>query len=545
MTHRSTDHNLQIDTLVSRIHRRRRWQESMRLAVFGLIAGFLFTLILVGTGRYYPLALPSILFGVGLLTTAIMLVSMVIYGWLRPQSKQVTAQLIDEELGLDERLSTAFELSRQVGSIPAGIIQAQLSDTIARLRHVEPMQAFPIRLGWTRLVIAILLVLLTFVILLMPNPQIAIIEEQIQTQAVIEAQIEQIETVREELLSDTELMETLTGQNAVETLDELLERLEQPSNSPTEALAALSEAEEELAALQDTMDEEATLNDLAQEFSQFKSTEELAEAIEERNMEEAKSLLDSMAPDFAQNPAQSQEMADALDQAAEQARQSGNDELASALEDAAEQLRQAGGDPQATQDALDQAAEAIASAGEGQSLNQEALENALGNIQQAQEQLAQQGQSGQGQQGQGQGQGQGQPRQQGQEQGQHQGGAGREDSTDPVEGLTSEQAAPDSMSTDNGDNEERLEDYESLAVPEHLGGEGGPLVKPDEQGAAGGVPIGDARINPDSDSNSTIVPYNEVYSDYNEAASEALDNSYIPLGMKDYVRDYFGALEPE
>ncbi|MDM8529012.1 hypothetical protein QUF58_12505 [Anaerolineales bacterium HSG24] len=538
MTHHSTEYNSLLNKIVDRVHRRRRWQESMRLSVFGLIAGLLFTLILVSAGRYYPLALPPVLFGVGLSTTMLMLVSMVIYGWLRPQSTQVTAQLIDEELGLEERLSTAFELSKQASSIPTGIIQAQLNDTVARLHHVEPIQAFPIRLGWTRLVIAILLVILTTVILLLPNPQIAIIEEQAQTQAVIEAQIEQIETARGELLSDMELMETLTGQEAVETLNELLERLEQPSNTPAEALAALSEAEEALAALQETIDEETTLNDLAEKFSRFKSTEELAEAIEERNMEKAKSLLDSMTPDLAQNPAKAEEMADALDQAAEQARQSGNNELADALSDAAEQLRQSGGDPQATQDALDQAAEAIAEAG-GQSIDQEALENALGNIQQAQEQLAQQGQNQQGQLGQ-----PSQPGQPGDAQ-QQMGGSGREEPSDPAEGLTSEQAAPDGMSTDNGDNEEKIESYESLAVPEHLGGQGGPLVKPDEQGATGGAPIGDARIDPASDTNSAIVPYNEVYSEYNEAASEALDNSYIPLGMKDYVRDYFGALEPE
>ena len=42
----------------------------------------------------------------------------------------------------------------------------------------------------------------------------------------------------------------------------------------------------------------------------------------------------------------------------------------------------------------------------------------------------------------------------------------------------------------------------------------------------------------------SIVPYNQVFGDYRDAAYEALDDDYIPLGMKEYVRDYFSSLEP-
>lgn len=40
------------------------------------------------------------------------------------------------------------------------------------------------------------------------------------------------------------------------------------------------------------------------------------------------------------------------------------------------------------------------------------------------------------------------------------------------------------------------------------------------------------------------VPYSQVYGDYRDAAYEALDSDYIPLGLKGYVRDYFSSLEP-
>ena len=40
------------------------------------------------------------------------------------------------------------------------------------------------------------------------------------------------------------------------------------------------------------------------------------------------------------------------------------------------------------------------------------------------------------------------------------------------------------------------------------------------------------------------VPYAEVYASYAAAAAEAMEREYVPLGLKDYVRDYFAALEP-
>ena len=44
--------------------------------------------------------------------------------------------------------------------------------------------------------------------------------------------------------------------------------------------------------------------------------------------------------------------------------------------------------------------------------------------------------------------------------------------------------------------------------------------------------------------NPGFVPYRTVYQDYLDAASQAMDQSYIPVQMKDYIRDYFTQLEP-
>jgi hypothetical protein len=41
-----------------------------------------------------------------------------------------------------------------------------------------------------------------------------------------------------------------------------------------------------------------------------------------------------------------------------------------------------------------------------------------------------------------------------------------------------------------------------------------------------------------------LVPYEQVYYTYLDAASHAMDQRSIPGGMRDFVRSYFTSLEP-
>jgi len=60
----------------------------------------------------------------------------------------------------------------------------------------------------------------------------------------------------------------------------------------------------------------------------------------------------------------------------------------------------------------------------------------------------------------------------------------------------------------------------------------------DEGAPVGGVPL------PGPEGGRANVPYREVYAEYADQAGAALEGSYIPLGLKRYVRDYFSSLEP-
>ena len=44
--------------------------------------------------------------------------------------------------------------------------------------------------------------------------------------------------------------------------------------------------------------------------------------------------------------------------------------------------------------------------------------------------------------------------------------------------------------------------------------------------------------------NGALTPYQQVYADFEQYAQTSLERGYIPLSVKDYVRDYFSSLDP-
>jgi hypothetical protein len=44
--------------------------------------------------------------------------------------------------------------------------------------------------------------------------------------------------------------------------------------------------------------------------------------------------------------------------------------------------------------------------------------------------------------------------------------------------------------------------------------------------------------------NGALTPYQQVFADFYNYALTALDRNYVPLSVKDFVRDYFSSLNP-
>jgi hypothetical protein len=518
------------------VRRRLQWRDSLKAAWMTFGSGLGLTCLLLIAGRLWPLFFRGQLLLIGLSMTLLLFCLGQLVAWFRPISWQKLARLGDFYLRLDERLVTALELTEGRLETSSALQEAQLRDTFARLEQAPLKQAFPLlnrnlRLPVTGVLLALLVTVLA--LYLTPNPLENTLSRRAELADFLEAEITELEQIQAEFLAEAEPLAADQVEEVSDTLTDLIERLERARDdfSPEEALAALAEADQSLTRLdQERLAQEQTLKSLADFLagSDFAPAQEAAQALQNGDVQQAAQALQQAGTNPPATQAQADALADTLNQAAAALAES-NPALAQDLQQAANALQS--GDAQAIQEALEQAAQQLAEAGD-QLAALEQLDRALANIQQARQALAQQGQQPGVSRVLGEGQGQGS-------------GSGREDPGPGAEGLYSVESPNGVISTDNGPNQNRLEDYSSVYAPDHLGGEGGPLAAPPQQGTdGGGFDIGETPPNPNREPGESTVPYTEVYQEYLGQASTALDSDYIPLGMKDYVRQYFGALEP-
>ena len=79
--------------------------------------------------------------------------------------------------------------------------------------------------------------------------------------------------------------------------------------------------------------------------------------------------------------------------------------------------------------------------------------------------------------------------------------------------------------------------------PYHVDGSGEDVTVDSNPGDPGSEVVGEGTANP-SDTGNVNVPYNEVYADYADAASAAVNSGEVPPNYEDIVHDYFTSLDP-
>jgi hypothetical protein len=83
--------------------------------------------------------------------------------------------------------------------------------------------------------------------------------------------------------------------------------------------------------------------------------------------------------------------------------------------------------------------------------------------------------------------------------------------------------------------------YDPVYAPKNVGGQGNNPIQLGAEASDAPIAQGEFAQNPTGQNS---VPYNQVYTQYDNAAKRALQSDYIPLGLRDVVRDYFSSLEP-
>ncbi len=341
------------------------------------------------------------------------------------------------------------------------------------------------------------------------------------------------------------------GQDAIQTLEQLQQNMEGMSEAERmETADALDQAAE---ALQDANPQAA------------QSLREAADALRNGDMQAAQNAMQQAAENMQQGQQEMQQQSSSAQQMNEAAQQ---------LNNAAQQISQSSQPNAQNQQSSSESQPSDSQTGEQQSGEQQGSEG-VQEIQQQSEQPGQQGQQpGEGQQpGDSQSQSgqsgqqpgdQGQPGSQSSQMQADSSGEGQEGnnssesqpsgSQQPGEGSGAGDTQGDAGSDQNstqGSTNTGVQDNEPdgtgegemplVYTPQRVGGEGDEQIflEPD----ASDIPAteGEFSQNPDGQS---LVPYNQVYGEYLTEANRSLESDYIPLGLRDVVRDYFTSLEP-
>jgi hypothetical protein len=549
-------------TLIGRVV---RLQAIATWAVRLLFIGLAINAVWLAGARVFPYIVPTaVLPAIPLALAA--LGALVLVFW-RPDAARIAA-LTDRRLGFKERITTAVELERKSGvpdtaASPGGLLLAdlQLSDAVTHLRQVEAVEAFPIRLSLREVNATLLAVVLVVGLAVWPNPM----------QQTVRQREQMAQTVRQEAERLNRAADQIAAANAEENSEELRQveqalrdaarALEQRAGSSEEALAALAALEQRLQALraQGGEDMQDALAALAGSMAQDPRTRDAGTSLARGDFRQAADQMRQIGQQMDQmSPAERARMARSMRQAGQRANRA-NPALGQGLQQAGNAMEQ--GNVGEAQDGLNQAAGALEQAS-GQLRASSERERAMAQMQQSRGQISrasqqgqqargqqgqqgqqgqgqqgqgQQGQQGQGQQGQGQGQqGQGQQGQGGQEgegQGQGQGQGGSQNSE---QGDGSEPGGSGAGTGSNPSSDAIYDPAFAASRQERL--------NPDDQ-----FQPEEAIENPnpeDALQNDAQVSYRQVHARYQEQAVQSLQNNYIPIGLKDLVKDYFTSLSP-
>lgn len=402
-----------------------------------------------------------------------------------------------------------------------------------------------------------------------------------ERQELLEALEASMDTLRQPDVTLEEAFATLSDAQAA--LEDQAEQFDSQQQAQQAAMEAAGQSLSELQPADQSAPGQTTLpiptlNNLSQNLANMsqaqlqqatQALQQAAQALQQTNPEAAQALQQAaqniQQGNLSQAQQQLQQAAQSLEQQQQQAQ--GEQNSAQQLSQAAQSVQQAANQvgqqnqqgQQGTQNQQGQQGQNASQNQQGQqgtqnqqgqnaSQNQQGQQGQQSSGQNGQ-QASQQGQSGQaGQQGQG-SQQQGanaqsgsQGGQTGQQSQQTSGtGSGAGDNPGDAGGQPGSSQPGGQTAQNNNPDGEGQGQFDPVYAPQRIGGQGDEQIQLDPNASSDPIAEGNFSENPSGDAS---VPYNQVFSDYSNAANQALESDYIPLGLRDVVRDYFSSLEP-
>ena len=531
------------------------WMRWMRLqhaatwALRGLVGGLALALLTAIIGMFEARLLRAEFVGMVLAFALTLPLAAGIVAYLWPLQPLKAARYFDRVFHLNERVSTALELNgAKHPNQPEALIQKQLNDAVHAARAVQPAKDLPLRLRARDALLALIFVALLSLTWFQGDP---LFQNAQQNRAVQQAAAEQAKKV-EQILSNIKNNNALTEEQKQALSAPLQQALNELKNNPSKegAVSALTSAGEKVQALT-SPDAEKMAQALKEAGSQAAAQE--GSPLQSTGQKMAEGNTTGAASDLANtdvsklSPSESQQLASQLDAMANSVAGT-NPQLAQDLKDAAQALK--AGDTAKAQQSLDQAAQSMAQAGQQTAQSQVAGQTA----QQMQQGAGQMMAAGGGQQpGQGQTAQSGNPQQGGQNGQGQQPGTGNQPGQMPGTGTGSGQGQSQgsqngtgqggASDTPNGPGDGGEKTYEQIYAPSLLGGKEGETVSLPPSGLPNGEVIGQGPTTP-GDPGASLVPYQDVYQQYDQSNHQAIENGEIPFEFLTAIRNYFDSLKP-
>ena len=361
----------------------KQWDQRLRLrqslawlpisVMPGLVVGILAAVI----ARLRPLLPPEQIALIAGISVAAGVVVMLLAVWLWRRPALTSARRFDVLLGLNERVSTALEISTGTIQTNDELAQRQLADARSRASAVRVGDHLPLTLHRRDWLTVLVLILVLALLLVLPNPQSSALAAASAQQTAITDAADTLRDLTGEVAADA----SLTDEQRRALLQELqssINTLEQPNVTPEEAFAAVSDVQSTLKDRADALNQQAQANQSAL----AQAADMLRQAGQQPNNgnpnQSASASIDQISQslnDMMQNAADASEAErQAMEQALRDAAQSlegTNPEAAQQLAQAAQNMQQGdqqqgapqqgqtqGGDPQSAQDAQQNLAQA-------------------------------------------------------------------------------------------------------------------------------------------------------------------------------------------
>lgn len=216
-------------------------------------------------------------------------------GWLMPVSWSSSAHLVDTHYKMKDSAASALDFAARKSTEP--LMQLQIANTIQGLQKVDAKAVLPHRTPkWTPAAVALcgLLIALPF----MPREQTAAPAIDTAVQQIVNDQATTLdETMVEELRELAEETKEPELQDLVEEIEKLVEEMKSPEVDQREALAKLSEMQQNLAEALNQFSAEKTdaeLKELAAALESAESMQAIAEALKDGKYEKAAEQLEKI-----------------------------------------------------------------------------------------------------------------------------------------------------------------------------------------------------------------------------------------------------------